>query len=124
MLGAIGHFGLGPYRYLSSTFAGCVNTCLQGGHGVVRSHKRGDAIGHEFVVMKGKFAELPKASNGAVDETKLAAGALIGRTPSISPQNSTTATHTLDPGNYVLLCNTSVGPNSRTDGQRLDVTAE
>jgi uncharacterized cupredoxin-like copper-binding protein len=80
---------------------------------------------HEFVVMKGKFAELPKASNGAVDETKLAAGALIGRTALIGPGNSTIATYSLDPGGYVLLCNISVGPNSHArDGQRLDVTVE
>jgi uncharacterized cupredoxin-like copper-binding protein len=78
---------------------------------------------HEFVVMKGKFAELPKAANGAVDETKLTAGALIGRTALIAPGDSTTATYNLDPGNYVLLCNVSVGPNSHArDGQRLDVT--
>jgi uncharacterized cupredoxin-like copper-binding protein len=80
---------------------------------------------HEFVVMKGKFAELPKTSNGAVDETRLAAGALIGRTALISPGNSTTATHTLDAGSYVFLCNVSVGPNSHAqNGQRLDVAVE
>ena len=78
---------------------------------------------HEFVVMKGKFAELAKTSNGAVDETKLAAGALIGRTAKISGGASTTATYTLAAGNYVFLCNINSGPNSHAaQGQRLDVT--
>ena len=80
---------------------------------------------HEFVVIRGNFAGLPKASNGAVDEAKLPTGALIGRTPLISPQQSTTATYILEPGSYVLLCNISVGPNSHArDGQRLDVSVE
>ena len=80
---------------------------------------------HEFVVMKGTFSELPKAPNGAVDEANLAAGALIGRTELIAPGDSTTATYVLEPGNYVLLCNISVGPNSHArDGQRLDVSVE
>jgi hypothetical protein len=77
---------------------------------------------HELVVIKGKFAELPKLSNGAVDEAKLAAGAFIGRTESLRGGDRATATYTLDPGNYVLLCNINSGPNSHArDGQRLDV---
>ena len=82
-----------------------------------------DSGQHEFVVMKGKFGELPKMPNGAVDEAKLTAGVLIGRTATISGGGSTTATYTLDAGNYVLLCNINSGPNSHArDGQRLDVT--
>ena len=78
---------------------------------------------HEFVVMKGKFAELAKLPNGAVDETKLAAGALVGRTSRISGGASATQSFTLTAGNYVLLCNINSGPNSHAaDGQRLDVT--
>ena len=79
---------------------------------------------HEFVVIKGKFDELPKASNGAVDETKLAAGALVGRSDKIAGGGSANVTVNLPAGAYVLLCNISNGPTSHAAlGQRLDVTA-
>ena len=56
---------------------------------------------------------------GGLGKIDVATGALIGRTPLISPQQSTTATYILEPGGYVLLCNISVGPNSHArDGQR------
>lgn len=99
------------------------STSLKAG-AVTFAIKNGDSRSqHEFVVIKGKFAELPKTSNGAVDEAKLAAGALVGRTDKIAGGGSTTATYTLAAGNYVLLCNINSGPNSHAaDGQRLDVT--
>jgi uncharacterized cupredoxin-like copper-binding protein len=99
------------------------STSLKAG-AVTFAIKNGDSRNqHEFVVMKGKFAELAKTSNGAVDETKLAAGALVGRTDKIAGGGSTTATYTLAAGNYVLLCNINSGPNSHAaEGQRLDVT--
>ena len=78
---------------------------------------------HELVVIKGKFAELPKLANGAVDETKLVSGAFIGRTEALRGGDRASATYMLAAGNYVLLCNINSGPNSHArDGQRLDVT--
>ena len=79
---------------------------------------------HELVVIKGKFADLPTTSNGAVDEAKLAAGALIGRTAKVAGGGSANLTVNLPAGPYVLVCNISNGPTSHAAlGQRLDVTA-
>ena len=79
---------------------------------------------HEFVVIKGKFADLPKTSIGGVDESKLTAGALVGRSDKISGGASANVTFNLAAGPYVLLCNISNGPTSHAaQGQRLDVTA-
>ena len=79
---------------------------------------------HELVVIKGKFADLPTTSNGAVDETKLAAGALIGRTAKVAGGGSANLTVNLPAGPYVLVCNISNGPTSHAaSGQKLDVTA-
>jgi hypothetical protein len=79
---------------------------------------------HELVVIKGKFDELPKTSNGAVDEAKLAAGALVGRSAKVAGGGTANVTVNLPAGPYVLLCNVSSGPTSHAAlGQRLDVTA-
>ena len=79
---------------------------------------------HELVVIKGKFDELPKTSNGAVDEAKLAAGALVGRSEKVAGGGSANVTVNLPAGAYVLLCNISNGPTSHAAlGQKLDVTA-
>ena len=77
-----------------------------------------------FVFVAGALADLPKPSNGAVDETKLTAGALMGRTEKIAGGGSANVTFDLPAGAYVLLCNISNGPTSHANaGQRLDVTA-
>jgi hypothetical protein len=87
--------------------------------------KNGDSRNeHEFVVIKGdSYASLPKQSNGAVNETQLAAGALLGRTEKIKAGSTATKSFTLAAGKYVLLCNISNGPTSHAaSGQVLDVT--
>jgi hypothetical protein len=61
---------------------------------------------HELVVVKGDSVEaLPKGADGALDETKLPKGALIGELENIYPAASCIGEWTLEPGNYVLLCN-------------------
>ena len=79
---------------------------------------------HEFVVIAGDgYASLPLADNGEVLEDELAPGAIIGRTERFEPGQSMSLTVELEPGNYVLLCNIAVGPNSHAGaGQTLDVT--
>ena len=77
---------------------------------------------HEFVVIKGSYADLPKTANGAVLEDQLGAGALVGRTARIKEGSSETKSFTVTAGKYVLLCNLVVGPTSHAGiGQRLDV---
>jgi uncharacterized cupredoxin-like copper-binding protein len=84
----------------------------------------GGEFPHEFVVIAGDgYASLPQAENGEVIEDELAPGALIGRTDRFEPGESMSLTVDLEPGNYVLLCNIAVGPNSHAGaGQTLDVT--
>ena len=78
---------------------------------------------HEFVVIKGSYADQPKTTNGAVIENQLATGALVGRTARIKEGSSETKAFTLTAGKYVFLCNLVVGPTSHAGiGQRLDVT--
>ena len=83
--------------------------------------KNAGQFGHEFLVIKGVFAELPKTDIGAVDEAKLAAGALIGNTK-VATGASGTATYDLAAGSYVFICNIVNGPTSHAvKGQVLDV---
>jgi hypothetical protein len=78
---------------------------------------------HELVVVKGRIADMPTTGNGAVDESRLAAGALVGRTDRLAGNASANLTVNLAAGPYVLLCNISSGPNSHfASGQRLDIT--
>jgi uncharacterized cupredoxin-like copper-binding protein len=78
---------------------------------------------HELVVMKGKFADLPKTGTGGVDESQLAAGVLVARTEKLSGGASANLTVNLAAGPYVLLCNITNGPTSHAaQGQVLDVT--
>ena len=68
------------------------------------------ANSHEFVVIKGdSFDALPKAANGSVDESKLAAGALVGRTEKLAAGKACSTTVDLAPGKYVMVCNISFG---------------
>jgi hypothetical protein len=79
---------------------------------------------HELVLVRGESYEtLPQLANGAVDEDALAAGDFIGRIERFPPGETMSATWELEPGNYVLLCNIAVGPNSHAAaGQVLSVT--
>jgi ABC-type Fe3+-hydroxamate transport system substrate-binding protein len=86
--------------------------------------KNGGAFPHELVVMKGdSYPTLPLAANGSVDEAKLAAGALLGRTQRIGGGGAEAKTFSLTPGNYVFVCNLGGGNNSHAKaGQVLSVT--
>jgi hypothetical protein len=69
------------------------------------------------------YATLPLTGNGAVDEAALPAGSLLGSTDRIAPGDMATISFDLEAGNYVLLCNIAVGPNSHAAaGQTLDIT--
>ena len=78
---------------------------------------------HELKVIKAdSFASLP-LSSGAVDESKLAAGAIIGQTARIDGGGSATLTVTLPAGKYVFVCNLGSGATSHAaKGQHIDVT--
>lgn len=79
---------------------------------------------HEFVVIRGDgYESLPLAEGGAIIEEELPDGALIDRTDRLSGGSSADLTVTLEPGNYVLVCNLGGGANSHAgQGQNLDIT--
>lgn len=79
---------------------------------------------HEFVVIQGDgYESLPLAEGGKVIEDELAPDALLGRTDRLSAGASEDLTVSLEPGNYVLLCNLGSGSNSHAGkGQVLDIT--
>jgi uncharacterized cupredoxin-like copper-binding protein len=77
--------------------------------GQITFHIHNDAtdLTHEFVVFKTDIAEdkLPLTSEGIVDEE--ADGiTLIDEAEDITPGTAKDLTVTLEPGNYVLVCNT------------------
>jgi hypothetical protein len=82
---------------------------------------------HEMVLVKGdSFDALPKLPNGAVDETKLEAGALLGRIEKLDGNKSCSTTVDLAAGKYVMLCNIQFGAISHAaKGQKFnfEVTA-
>jgi hypothetical protein len=82
------------------------------------------AFTHELVVIQGdSYATLPQTPNGAVNEAALPAGALLAKSDKFESGQGGTLSVELAPGNYVLLCNIAVGPNSHAGaGQVLDVT--
>lgn len=77
---------------------------------------------HELVIIKGDgFASLPKLANGAVDETKLEPGALVGKTEKLSGSKNCSTTVALPAGKYVMVCNLQFGAISHAaKGQVLD----
>lgn len=78
---------------------------------------------HEFVVIKGTYETLPQSSIGAVLEDQLPAGAVIGRIDGLRSGDHGVLSTDLAAGNYALLCNIAVGPNSHAGkGQRLNIT--
>lgn len=61
---------------------------------------------HEIVIVKGDKAEsLPTDAEGALDEEKLAEGALVGEIEGFPGGQVCSGTFSLAAGNYVLLCN-------------------
>jgi hypothetical protein len=61
---------------------------------------------HELVVVKGESAEaLPKDADGALDETKLPEGALVGEIEPLGPGQLCRGNFALQAGSYVLVCN-------------------
>lgn len=78
---------------------------------------------HEFKIIKGVYAELPKTSNGAVDEEKLTSGAIVGKLDALTAGETKSLSVDLAPGKYLFVCNISFGPASHAErGQVLDVT--
>lgn len=78
---------------------------------------------HEFKIIKGVYAELPKTSNGAVDEEKLSSGAIVGKLDALTAGETKSLSVDLAPGKYLFVCNISFGPASHAErGQVLDVT--
>jgi hypothetical protein len=83
---------------------------------------------HEFAVIKGDFASLPKNENGTVDESKLTAGTLVGRVGKFPGAGQTcTGEFDLAAGTYTLVCNIEFknGPtviSHAAKGMHLDVT--
>lgn len=60
---------------------------------------------HELAIFKGNMASQPKNANGTVDETKLAAGAIVFRTARVPVNESCTGVADLPAGAYTLVCN-------------------
>lgn len=79
---------------------------------------------HALSIVKGEsYESLPKLENGAVDEAKLEAGALIGASERVEKGATGSLSVTLEPGNYVFFCPIAFGPNSHAKaGQVLSVT--
>ncbi|MFW2336559.1 hypothetical protein [Ilumatobacter sp.] len=79
---------------------------------------------HELVLVRGEsYDTLPLLANGAVDEDAIAPEDFIGRIERFEPGQTMSATWEVEPGDYVLLCNIAVGPNSHAAaGQVLSVT--
>jgi hypothetical protein len=69
----------------------------------------GDNVGaetHELVVVRAASADaLPRDADGAVDEDRLPAGALIGEIEDIGSASSKSVELELAAGSYVLFCN-------------------
>jgi hypothetical protein len=61
---------------------------------------------HELVIVKGVAPDdLPLDEHGAVDETQLPDGALIGEVEAFSGGTSCNGVFDLEPGEYTLICN-------------------
>lgn len=79
---------------------------------------------HEFAVVRGDgYESLPLADGGAIIEDELPAGALLDRTERMGAGSTQSLTVTMEPGNYVLVCNLGAGANNHAgQGQVLDIT--
>ncbi len=61
---------------------------------------------HELVIVKGDDPQaLPTGEDGAVDESQLEDGALIGEIEAFPSGETCSAAFDLEPGEYVLFCN-------------------
>ena len=79
---------------------------------------------HELVIVRAEsYDDLPQLGNGSVVEDELEPGSLVLRIPREDPGASATAVIDLEPGEYVFMCNITIGPNSHAgNGQTKDVT--
>jgi hypothetical protein len=69
---------------------------------------------HEVVVLGGVTADaLPLDENGALDESGLPAGALIGEIEPFAAGTDCTGVFPLPPGEYVVVCNITDRPESK-----------
>lgn len=76
---------------------------------------------HQFMLVKGTYEELPKLSNGALDESQLGAN-LLGKV-GLSGNQTCAAGFTLAAGSYAIVCNINQGPNSHAArGQKINFT--
>ncbi|MBI2708890.1 MAG: hypothetical protein HYX34_04260 [Actinobacteria bacterium] len=62
-------------------------------------------MAHELVVVKGAPASQPRTADGALDEAKLAKGAIAGEVEGFPAGKTCSGVFTLAPGTYTLLCN-------------------
>ncbi len=70
---------------------------------------------HELVIIKGVGpSRLPKDKDGALDETKLPAGALVGEINPFAGGQSCDGTFALGAGDYTLVCNITQQLNAKT----------
>ncbi len=82
----------------------------------------GGKFPHELLILKGTYAELPKDDLGTILEDQLAPDVKVAEIERFNAGETKTASVTLEPGNYVFVCNIAVGPNSHAGkGQVLDV---
>lgn len=78
---------------------------------------------HELKILKGNVASQPRKANNAVDESKLAAGAMVFKSNVSGTGPGCTGLVTLPAGAYTFVCNVEQGPNSHAGGgQIIDVT--
>ena len=68
--------------------------------------ENGGKENHELVIVKGdSAAALPKDADGAMDEARLAEGALVGEIEPFASGQLCRGNFPVQKGNYVLLCN-------------------
>jgi hypothetical protein len=60
---------------------------------------------HELVVLHGPATNLPTDEDGALDESKLAGGTLVGEIEPFPAGETCDGTFELTPGDYTLVCN-------------------
>jgi hypothetical protein len=68
--------------------------------------KNGGQRPHEFLVLRGVTPnDLPLGTNGALDETKLPGGSIVGEVEPFGSGEDCDGTFELRPGTYTVLCN-------------------
>lgn len=95
------------------------NTLKAGANGITVKVVGGQ---HELKILKGTVASQPRKANNAIDEARLAAGALVFKANPGAGGSSCTGLVTLTAGDYSFVCNIEFGNTSHAaNGQVLDV---